>query len=229
LAFLGGVFRFATTDSDYGVHRFESESPNPAHQVALVQDTAANLAEYIQEMGVPPQLFILMEKTPYDQVRVLTQKEKEELQVVTGSTTPVMWKLSSVSGRLRLTGIRNTFWGKQLVLFECTNMGVQIQIQFEPKKRENDLKIHGVHELYIGNRGTDPRPFGSKKPAFEDGMATYWYRLPAPLLAAFETAQDFSFISRATQESDLFLGIQDFPLKGALDDLKAVRNCTGKP
>lgn len=60
LAFLGGVYRFSTKGSQFGVHRFSSSSGPTSGDLDTAQIVAAAVGTYIREMDVDPGLFDLM-------------------------------------------------------------------------------------------------------------------------------------------------------------------------
>jgi hypothetical protein len=92
-AFLGGVQRIVPTTARFGVHqfsrsigrdgRFESETPTMRDFVAA-QRRMAELAVYIQEMGVDARLLELAASMPYGgQLKTLTPAEIGNLRIAT--------------------------------------------------------------------------------------------------------------------------------------------------
>lgn len=95
-AFLGGIQRIVPTTARFGVHqfsrsigrdgRFESETPT-ARDFVAAQRRMAELAVYVQEMGVDARLLELASSMPYGgQLRTLTPSEIGNLRIATPVT-----------------------------------------------------------------------------------------------------------------------------------------------
>ncbi len=92
-AFIGGVQRLVPTTSRFGVHqfsraigqdgRFESDAPS-MRDFVQAQRRMAELAVYVQEMGVDARLLELASSTPYGgQLRVLAPTDIGNLRIAT--------------------------------------------------------------------------------------------------------------------------------------------------
>jgi hypothetical protein len=92
-AFIGGVQRLVPTTARFGVHqfsraigqdgRFQSDTPS-IHDFVQAQRRMADLAVYVQEMGVDARLLELASSMPYGgQLRVLAPTEIGNLRIAT--------------------------------------------------------------------------------------------------------------------------------------------------
>lgn len=119
LAFLGGVYRYASKDDAYGVHRFSSNaSPTPV-DLDTAQVLSAAVGAYIREMDVDPALFDLMIERGRDGIRLLTAQELTRLNVVNNGRQKAEWSIESVEGGQYLRGIQDTVHGRGKAVFFC--------------------------------------------------------------------------------------------------------------
>lgn len=80
-AFAGGVRRYLEEGSVLGVHRAENRVPVPDDS-AFQKLVSQQATQYLAAMGIRPELFVIMENVPQNQIRLLTRQEAEQLKLV---------------------------------------------------------------------------------------------------------------------------------------------------
>jgi hypothetical protein len=104
-AFLGGVSRSVTSDSHFGVHRFEgTQSGGDAQQLMqLTQELAGELVSYVREMGVSTEMYTLMTTAGPDDIRELDLPTMQRLNIVTTGKAEAKLVVEQGVSILRLT------------------------------------------------------------------------------------------------------------------------------
>lgn len=111
LAFLGGVYRYASDGSEYGVHRFSSRSGPTGSDLDTAQIMSAAVGAFIREMEVDPGLFDLMVQEGKDKIRILSKVELMRLNVVNNGRKKPVWSIEVVEGAQYLRGMQDTVYG----------------------------------------------------------------------------------------------------------------------
>jgi hypothetical protein len=118
LAFLGGEYRWSTTGSEYGVHRFSSKSSGP-NDLALAQILSAAIAAFIREMGVSGELFDYMSSAGSQEILIIPNTKLLELRVINNGRKEAVWSIEAVQGGQYLRGEQDSIYGKGKLLFIC--------------------------------------------------------------------------------------------------------------
>src|ERR1700722_2451405 len=118
IAFLGGEYRFVSSESEYGVHRF-TLNDSGMQQIDHAQQISASVVEYIRAMGVDTELFTIASDIPSNDILVLPKATLNRLNVTNNGLKRPKWTIESIEGALYLKGERETIYGinKYLVIF----------------------------------------------------------------------------------------------------------------
>lgn len=119
LAFLGGVYRYAGKDDEYGVHRFSSGASPTTGDLDAAQVVSAAVGAYIREMDVDPALFDFMVERGKDSIRLLTDAELTRLNVVNNGRQKAEWSIEIVEGGQYLRGVQDTVHGRGKAVLLC--------------------------------------------------------------------------------------------------------------
>ena len=119
LAFLGGVYRYATDGDEYGVHRFSSNASPTSSDLDTGQIVAAAIGAYIREMDVDPALFTLMVEQGKHNIRLISTPELVRLNVANNGRQKAEWSLEVVEGGQYLRGVQNTVFGQGKAVLLC--------------------------------------------------------------------------------------------------------------
>ncbi len=117
-AFLGGVYRYASKESQIGVHRFfvtGGVEPN----LDMVEVVSAAIANHILNMGADLGLLELMTLEGGDNIRMLSPEELRDLNVVDNGIREATWGLFMVNGFVYLKGQQVTAKGTGKMTFHC--------------------------------------------------------------------------------------------------------------
>ena len=152
LAFLGGVFRFASNGARYGVHR-ASMTAGPD----LAEHLTAAVAGYMREMGVDARLLDFWTKAGPDEMYVLTWQETERLGVVDNGRKKPVWRFARSPGGSRLEGRQATIDGTGTVFFSCDDIRTVFGAVYEDVGAAELLAARGgSHWLTITGRDDVP-------------------------------------------------------------------------
>lgn len=119
LAFLGGAYRYSTNDSQFGVHRFYSDSAPSSSDLDVAQIMSAAVSAYIREMDVDPGLFDLMVQSGKDEITIVGVADLKRLNVINDGRKRPEWSIEVVKGAQYLRGAQDTAYGRSKVLLTC--------------------------------------------------------------------------------------------------------------
>jgi hypothetical protein len=141
LAYLGGVHRYLSSGSTYGVHRFTAGTPTK-NDLDAAQIISAMVVQYIAKMGVDAALFGRMSEAGPTSIRVLNRDELFALRVATGSVLRQDWTLKSVPGEIYLVGTRVDERGVSKMLFACDRKNRKVtSMVYIPEGSEADARL----------------------------------------------------------------------------------------
>jgi len=118
LAFLGGEYRWSSTGSEYGVHRFRSKSSGP-NDLAIAQILSAAIGAFIRDMGVSGELFDYMSSAGSQEILIIPNSKLLELRVINNGRKEAVWSIEAVQGGQYLRGEQDSLYGKGKLLFIC--------------------------------------------------------------------------------------------------------------
>ena len=119
LGFLGGVYRYATKESKYGVHRFSSKTGPTNSDMNAAQIISATVSSYIREMDVEPDLFDLIVQEAKDDIRIVSNAELVRLNVINNGRKKAEWSIEILEGRQYLRGVQDTKSGLGKAVLVC--------------------------------------------------------------------------------------------------------------
>jgi ATP-dependent protease ClpP protease subunit len=155
-ALLGGVYRFAGTQSRIGVHRFSSTSPGVDADAAQI--VSAAVVNYIREMGADVALFDRMVRMGSEQVLVLSAKELRELRVINDGRLEPHWELRARGSAMVLQGVQETADGRLQVVLSCQDDRVLFQPALPAGERADEIVGSARHHLMRLGAGFVPLP-----------------------------------------------------------------------
>jgi hypothetical protein len=152
LAFLGGVYRYVPLGSLYGVHRV-AMAEHTDQDFDAGQIVAAQVSNYVRQMGVDSGLVDRMVKAGKNAMYVLDRTELYTLRVANDGRLPAEWS-SAMSGREpSLTGSQQTVEGLEKAVFNC-DKGVVVFHSLYQAGSNGPLIASGLwnHSLLVDNR-----------------------------------------------------------------------------
>lgn len=157
LAFLGGVYRFGTKESEYGVHRFSSRLGPASSDFDLAQIISAAVGAYIREMDVDPGLFDLMVEEGKERIRMLDGMELARLNVVNNGRKKPEWSIEAIEGAQYLRGMQDTAYGQGKALMACDSQRLFLQsYYFGGSKRSPQIATGSWHHELVVSGKTFP-------------------------------------------------------------------------
>ena len=233
MAFLGGLYRFSHKGSLYGVHRFYAQE-NGSIDSDSAQIISAALVEYIQSMGINPNLFKLTAQAGADEIRLLSETEQLSLNVVNNGQGPTAWTIESHDGWMYLRGWRDTWRGLNKFIIGCTNRGVLLDVLYNAERRGEDIIQFPVHWLIIN--GEYPKPtiipidkFLLKRQELDSNdVINSGYLLPGYIVKMIQNADSVGIAMKPSTDSPIFMGFYGMKFAGAVDQLRGLLNTCPK-
>jgi hypothetical protein len=226
LAFLGGVYRYAIGNSQFGVHRFSSSSPSTENDLDTAQIISAAVSNYIRDMGVDPALFDLMVESGKDDIRLLSKEELTSLNVVNNGRQLPHWSIEVVEGGEYLRGVQDTVYGEGKGLFSCAKQNVIFQsfYQIGAQKAKSVAAGGWYHSLLIDGK-TAPLPEPAAIKANGDEIYSLFI-LSKQQAVAISSARRFGHAMQIGRDAPTFVGYQiDIPPASALKVSAFIKNC----
>jgi hypothetical protein len=117
--FMGGIHRIISYVSNYGVHQFESTQQDPNLE-ADTEATSAELAAFLNEMGISPNYLVFMVKKRGNDVTNLTMRQMQELNIIT-PRWQTKWQIAPLADNtgFYLDGITIDPWGTHDIAVTC--------------------------------------------------------------------------------------------------------------
>lgn len=224
-AYLGGVFRFLTKDSHYGVHRFYTLNPS-AGNMDSAQITSAQIVSYIREMGVDPALFTLSTIAGADEIFEPPHPMLQKFNVINYGWGSTVWTVESRSGFIYLKGERDTRYGMNKLIFACPpGRGLTLTAIFDPQGRQDEVVEMKARSLVIDEKD---EPIEMISHDMSNVLYNSTYPLSEENIDQIMKAKTVGVILRYTYESPTFLGFNSMPFDGASDKLKGILNMCSK-
>lgn len=222
LIYLGGRLRFLQDNAKFGVHQFSFKNPSPGN-ISKSQRLSAKIARYVSDMGISPEFLELSTEAEGHEIKIVSKKELERIGVVTGGETNVEWTTHARGGGVYVRGERDNIYGhhKMILAYEKKS-GFHLMAVIEAQGRFDELTNHGVVEIVIGD---DERLIDISRKAKRSingiyvNISTKINKNEADILA---NSNSFGMRVRATNKSDVFLGISPMKTTGGEDMLRSL-------
>lgn len=224
LAFIGGRFRYASSGSRYGVHRF-SFSKQSKNDTDLAQLLSAAIVTYIRDMGVETNLFALSTEASAAEINEISGKKLLDLRIINNGFDREVWSIESASGNLYLKGERNTTYGINKFILLCDRkIGSYLHMIFDPQGRQDEIMGMSSHSLVING------VYHKIQPA-EKRIANKWfngiYRLDTRYMKMILNAKSVGVILRHNEEAGVFFGFDEMAFSQARSKYIGILNGCG--
>jgi hypothetical protein len=226
LAFLGGVYRFASDGDAYGVHRFSSKSTPTLADLDKAQVISAAVSAYIREMDVDPALFDLMVEKGKDELRILTNQELAKLNVVNNGRQKADWSIESVAGGEYLRGMQETVYGLGKAIFLChkKRIGYYSFYQAGAERAKSIASGGWHHSLLVDGKTIALAEPAAAKAAGEEISAEFPLTRDQALLIA--SSSKIGHAMQVDRDAPTFVGYHiDIPEKASRKVYTFITNC----
>jgi hypothetical protein len=218
LAFLGGEFRYVSSTSRYGVHRFKLNdiSPRVADETQVL---AASVVEYIRSMEVDVELFSIASECPSDDILDVPPETMKRLNVVNNGVKPARWTIESVDNMLYLKGERDTVYGLQKFLLVFPSKGnMFFYIIFGGGRSEETILTMEFDQLSIDSEIVPLNDLRVSR--FSDhGRINIMYQMTPDILTKLRAAKMIGYHLRHSTDAAMFVGFDAFPFQDGASKL----------
>lgn len=222
LAYLGGVFRYASEKDLYGVHRFYS-----VVQTGQVEQTAqiasGEIVSFLSDMGISSDFFIEMTKTGSDSIRIISADQMLEMGISNNGTGKTTWSITSSkdtgSGSfLYLKGERNTVFGINKIIFYCVPKdGIWMGVIYDPQGRFEEAKGMLAITAELDGKSFDFSNQLWGPIEIVNGWANASFSISPEQWSLIKRSQEMSVMFQHVKDAPIFLGINAMPLQDAKD------------
>jgi hypothetical protein len=222
LMFLGGRLRYFPEGSEFGVHQFSFKNPTP-DSIERSQRLSAAIATYIAEMGIPPAFLELSAGTRGDQVKLVSEDQLTDLQVITGGVTKPTWGVEIHEEAMWVRGERDSLWGHGKVMLICSKTdGFAFSALVETMGRDNELMSFPLVEIVVNDEeiriDISDRCLRAPSGIYTMFMANI-SKSEARLLAS---SKSFGIQIRGSAQAEIFFGISAISTEGAEGKLQGL-------
>lgn len=224
-AFLGGVFRYWTDGSIYGVHRFFWKGGTGGN-ADLAQIMSAALIEYIQSMGVDTKIFSLASEAGPSEVVTPSHQLLLELRVMNDGRKATKWSIESISqkgaGAIYLKGERDTDNGINKFIIGCpSNAPMFLLAIFDVGQNANQVMTWPVNWLFLDERTIRMDGLLESKKII-NGKMNLTYGLNTALLKELSKAKTVGVGLQGGVGAAIFSGFNRMPFSGGAAKLPAL-------
>lgn len=226
LAFLGGVYRYASNGSEYGVHRFSSRSGPTGSDLDTAQIISAAIGTFIREMEVDPGLFDLMVQEGKDKIRILSKMELMRLNVVNNGRKRPVWSIEVVEGAQYLRGMQDNVYGQGKAILLCYDNRILYQSHYQAgTEMANSIASGGwFHSLLVDDK-TLPLPEPARISATGNEIYTV-FALTSEQALAIASSSSMGHAMQRARDAPVFVGYQiDIPGASSGKVHMFIRNC----
>lgn len=226
LVFLGGVYRYGNQKSKYGVHRFWTQAAPSKDDLDYAQIVSAAITSYIREMGVNPGLFDLMVKAGKDTIRILTESELSNLNVVNNGRKPPEWTIEAVEGGQYLRGSQDSVYGKGKAVFFCKGESIGFYSFYDAgEARATEVVKGGWHHSILVNGKSSPLKAPSELRATQ-GEISAFFPLTREQVVSLASSSSIGHAMQLSPEAPTFVGYEiDIPASASSRVRTYLRNC----
>lgn len=227
LAFLGGNYRFADEDSEYGVHRFYSANGPTNRDLDVGQILSAAVATYIRDMDVNPELFDIMVQSSPDEIAIVDAREMKRLNVINNGRKPPEWSIEVSEGGQYFRGFQETQYGWSKVMLMCHRKYIYFFSIYEVGEKASAI-LSWEHSLMIDD-DLSPLPPPASFQINGDVLSTQ-FSLTAEQVTALASAESIGHAMQVSREAPTFVGHKvDVPSADSEKIGQFIENCVLGP
>jgi hypothetical protein len=202
-AMLGGVKRSVESENTLGVHQFNSTSTD-RNLESNTQTTTAQLALYVERMGVLPGFMTLASLTKPDEITYVTKSQARDLQIDNVNISLSAWKIKATEGGVPIVFVNQKLSQSHSVgivlLYQGKNLIVSTQMVFKGDAmraaRLNEFPLNTMPEISFRVNGKRFKGQATKQWASVNltGVKTFESvsEFPVALLKALQQAKTVS-------------------------------------
>jgi hypothetical protein len=203
LAYLGGRFRWLSSGSRYGVHRFWFSKPIE-NAVDITQILSAAISTYVHEMGISPQFNSVFVSAGKDEMMEPSRVQLEAMRVINNGFEPTKWTIESREGVIYLKGERDTVYGINKFILFCGNGNLLLHMIMDPQGRQHEVMRMRSHRLVVNNTNYSRlQPIDRK---ITNGWFNVTYSLSPPQAKSIEISETVGVIIQNSDSAPIFLG-----------------------
>ncbi len=214
LAFLGGKFRYSSSKSRLGVHRFYKTSGASSGDLDTAQILSAAVTSYIREMDVDPALFDLMVKAGSNDIYIVSRDEGRKLNVFNEGRLKPHWIIESAQGNTYLKGTQETQYGLSKAIFSCDSPQLMFYSIYQAgEERTNEIAKGAWHQvLYVDDEPIPlPQDTAMLVPV-KDSLNAFFVVGPEVFRRVISAKRSVGHAMKPYPDSDLFVGYKlDIP------------------
>ncbi len=219
LVYLGGRLRYFRDESEFGVHRFSFANPLPQN-VEKSQTLAAQIAKYVEDMGISARFLERSWETSSDELQLLKHDELTELKVVTGGTTDVEWTTHARHGTIYVRGERDSLFGHhKVILGHAAGAGFFFHAVIESLGRETELTSHQLVEITLNDEAKRIDISDRCERAIQNIYTNVVAMISEEEALKIAASKSFGVQIRFADTSEVFLGIGEMSTEGGEDAL----------
>jgi hypothetical protein len=234
LAYLGGVFRYVSDKSIYGVHRFYSQiQTGEAEQSAQVASGA--IISFLKDMEISSDFFIEMTKAGPDSIKLIPANQMLTMGLSNNGSGPTTWSINASQDNgsgsfLYLKGERNTVFGVNKIIFACSSSrdGIAMHVIYDPQGRDEEAKRMLAITIALDDMNLDLSNNLEGQIEIVNGWANATFSIPDRIWSLVPRSQEISVFFQAAKDAPIFLGINAMPLNGAKDLISGLSNTCAK-
>ena len=194
-AFIGGTYRFYTSRSRIGVHRFSAMSPADS-DADSAQIVSAAIVNYIRKMEVDVGLFDRMARAAKEEILVLTEADLERLRVINQGRQPAEWTIESRDGATYLKGTQQTWRGPGAILLSCNEGQVVFHALFDAGDRALAVRDSAEQHLMKSGDGYMPLANPLRPIDIQDGQVSAEFVLTREQINRLQASSSLGYAAR---------------------------------
>lgn len=226
LAFLGGVYRYALSESQYGVHRFSSTTKPSDTDLDTAQIISAAISNYIRDMDVDPGLFNLMAQSGKDRIRLLTKEDLTSLNIVNNGRKRPEWSIEVADSGQYLRGVQDTVYGEGKAVFFCDHSEIMFLSLYQSgASKAKSIAAGGWHHSLLIDDEVIPLADPLKSESNGDEISNL-FTLNQGQALAIAAATRFGHAMQLGRDAPTFVGyVIDIPSVSTRKVSTFIRNC----
>jgi hypothetical protein len=214
LAYLGGQYRYLSSDSELGVHQFaltNDKSVQPGTAIAVTQIVAAEIVELIKKNRADTDFFTLMTGALPSSIYFVPHEKLRELRVVTDNIWDEEWEFEFAKGASYLRIRQQSSLGENRLILGCDAGKLVGAAYIQPTKDDpNGSFLSSVGIFIDGELQTIPA--GLVKQKVGKFVAAYFV-ISRDIADKMLTAHSIGAAMRPPNKA-IFLGFQTTTTKG---------------
>lgn len=187
-AMLGGVKRSVESEKTLGVHQFKSTSIDPNLE-SNTQTTTAQLALYVERMGVLPGFMNLASLTLPGEINYITRSQARELQIDNVNTNLSSWQIKATEGGTPIMFVHQKISPSHTV-------GIVMNLEFKKLIVSTQIVIKGdaINDARLKEFPLNTMPeisFVVNEKRFKGQAQKKWASVNIPGVKTFESISEF--------------------------------------